>query len=475
MGTKGTPVAQVVTAIVFSLVVFALGLFVWTSFGGTVPLGAQGYRVSVQLGPEASNLFPNAQARAAGVRIGHVTKVETRGGRVDAEIELESRYVPLREGTRVILRSKTLLGEAYLELAPGPRTAPAIPEGGRIAQSGVQAAQGVEGALSVFDAKGRRDFRSFLEGLAEATAGRGADLNAALANAPLATEDLRALVSVLDRQRGAIRGLVRDTGTTLQTLSDRSGDVQEVARAGSAVLRTTAARDRELTATVRSLPGLMGSIRRFSAATTAVSADAAPAVRALRPVAPLLAPGLRAGRLLAPDLDAALRALDRTTTAARAGAPALRQLLRRAQPLLRAVGPAGAELVPVLRTLEDYRKEIVASVANTAAATNAVLPRAGGSMKHYLRVLVHLDNELAFGTTTRSGSHRENGYLAPGGLAGLVKGEPLRATSCRDAGNPDALPPIGSGAPPCLQQQPYSLAGGPAGIVPRVVADRPRP
>ncbi len=465
MGTKGTPRSSIAIAVVFALSVFSLGLFVWVSFGGSVPLGARGYRVALQLGPEATNVFPNAQVRVAGVDVGSVKDVKSSEGRVDVTLELESRYAPLREGTRAILRSKTLLGEAYIELAPGPRGARAIVEGGRISPRDVEAAQSVDGALSVFDADGRRDFRRFLEGLAGATEGRGPDLNAALGNAPLATEDLRRLVTVLDRQRDAVAGLVRDAGTTLNTVAERGAAVQGLARAGGDVLRTTAEREASLTRTVRELPALMASLRRFSAGTTRLSNAAAPAVRTLRPVAPLIEPGLRAGRELAPELGGTLRALDGTIDASKAGVPALTDVLRRAAPVFQALDPAGRELVPVLRVLEAYRSDAVASMANTAAATQATVPRPDGRRKHYLRTLLQLNDELGFGTTSRPGTHRENAYLAPGGVGTMIDGKPFAAISCGGT----------TGELPCLQQEPYSLAGGPKGIVPRVPADTSRP
>lgn len=475
MGTKGTPRSSVAIAIAFALSVFLLGLFVWKSFGGSLPLGAHSYRVSVELGPEATNVFPNAQARVAGVKIGRVNAVSSSEGKVDVQLEIDPKYAPLREGTRVVLRSKTLLGEAFVELAPGPKTAPAIPENGRISEADVLTAQTVDGALSVFDADGRRNLRKFLEGIAKATDGRAPDLNSALGNAPLATADLQRLVDVLDRERPAISGLVRDTGTTLTTIGERGDAVQELARAGSEVLRTTASRQASLTQTIRALPPFMAGLRRFSARTEALSRTAGPATRILRPVAPLLAPGLRAGRLLAPDLAATLRSLDTTITVSKTAVPALSQLLRDAAPAFRAIDPAGRELVPVLRTLEDYRTDIVSSVSNTAAATNATTPRPGGPPKHYLRTLLEINNEVLFGQPLRGGSHRENAYLPPGGLSPMLTGGTIRSISCEDMSKPDAVIAIGSGAPPCLQQQPYSIGGGPPGIVPRLPSDTAKP
>jgi phospholipid/cholesterol/gamma-HCH transport system substrate-binding protein len=475
MGGRGITRASIAVAVAFAISVFCFTLFVWISFGGSVPLGPQGYRFSVQFGPEASNVFPNADVRISGVTVGEVAKVSTREGRIDTELELQRRYAPMPSDARAIVRSKTLLGEAYIELTPGTKRAPKVPEGGRLSSANVDEAQGLDRALGAFDRRTREDFRDFLAGLGDAFEGRGADVNAALGSAAPAVEDLRELVDVLDRQRTAVRGLVRDTGTALRTVQERRTAVQALARAGSRVLRTTAARDAQVTATVRALPGFMGSLRRFSADTVELSRAAAPALAGLRPVAPLVAPGLREAQALAPDLDRTVAALDRTVGASRAGVPALSRVLRAAAPLLRALDPAGQELVPVVRTLEAYRGDLVTGLANTAAATNASYRRADGTVQRYLRVLSHLSEESLAGATRRQPTHRENPYPAPGFLRDLVEGRPLKAIDCRSAAGTQDRPPIGSGAPPCVQAEPYAIAGGPRGLYPRVPRDRSQP
>ena len=459
MGTRSTSRASLLAAVVFALSVFAFTLFVWVSFGGSVPFGAKGYRVSVQFGPEASNLFPNADVRISGVTVGEVAGVDTVGGRIDAELELEPRSTPLPSDARAIVRSKTLLGEAYVELTPGSRTARKLGEGERLSAANVQEAQGLDDALSAFDERTRRDFRRFLEGVGDAFEGRGDDVNAALGNAPLAVADLRRLVDALDRQRGAVRELVRDTGTVLRTVADRGADARAIATEGAAVLRATAARDRQLTATVKELPPVLGALRRFSDDVVELSAEAAPTLRTLRPVAPLVRPGLVELERLAPELTSVARALDRTITAARPGLPAATSIVKAAGPLLDVLVPAARELVPVVQTIEAYRSDAMASLANGAAATNAVTPRADGTRDKYLRVLLQFNNESLYGVARRHGTHRENGYLRPGGMEDLVQGRPLRAFECQDAGNPNAVPPLGIGAPPCLEQEPFSVTG----------------
>jgi len=76
---------------------------------------------------QAQNLQPNADVRIAGVKVGTVVSVTPTTGRTDAVLQIDRQYVPLRQGTHVITRVKTLLGETFVALAPAPRSAPAIP------------------------------------------------------------------------------------------------------------------------------------------------------------------------------------------------------------------------------------------------------------------------------------------------------------------------------------------------------------
>ena len=103
-------------------------MFLWLNFGGSVPLQPEGYRVTASF-PEATQLAQEADVRIAGVRVGRVKKKEAdeATGLTEAEIEIDARYAPLPKDTNAILRQKTLLGETYVELAPGEGRAGTCP------------------------------------------------------------------------------------------------------------------------------------------------------------------------------------------------------------------------------------------------------------------------------------------------------------------------------------------------------------
>src|SRR3982751_977528 len=129
---------RLLTMVLFALSCFGLLLFLWLSFGGSVPLKPKGYRVQVAF-PEATQLGDYADVRTAGVSVGKVRlkKPDPKGTRPLAPLELDRRFPPLRSDARAILRQKTLLGETYVELTPG-HSKKTIPENGELSNAQVK-------------------------------------------------------------------------------------------------------------------------------------------------------------------------------------------------------------------------------------------------------------------------------------------------------------------------------------------------
>jgi ABC-type transporter Mla subunit MlaD len=473
MGLQAPRPAAVATALIFALSVFGFTLFVWKSFGGSVPLETKGYRFHVLFGADASNLTTGAEARISGVEVGRITKAEPVGDRIDAEIELQPRFAPIPGDTRAIVRSKTLLGETFVELTPGSRGAPKLAENASLPIAQVERAQGLDEVLGAFDAPTRRALKRFLGDLSDSLEDRGRDLNAALGNAAPTLEELERLVTILDHQRPALTRLVRDGGTALQAVGRRERAVQGLVTAGDELLGATARSRRELTGTVDALPAFLAGLRATLAEADRAAGDAGPTLRALRPVAPLVRPALDEAGGLVRNVVPLARELDRAIGAGRTGLPAATRIVGAAGPLVDVLHPAGRELVPVLKLLEAYRGDIVSGLANAASATQATLPAQPGGRpgQHYLRVLPPLNSEAAPGFSRRLGSNRHNAYPAPGGLRELLAGTP-KAFDCANAANAQTYPVLGSGAPPCRAQSPWTFRGQ-TRLFPHVERDAP--
>ena len=455
MNVRAPTAGRLLVIVVFSLSCFGLLMFLWLSFGGSVPLQPKGYRVTVRF-DEAVQLADQADVRIAGVPVGKVVALRPAGGRTDAEIELERRFAPLPADARATLRTKTLLGETFVELTPGDRGGPRIADGGRLPDAQVQETVEIDEVLRSLDAPTRRRMRAWLGELSTAVGGRGGDLSDVLGNAAPFAEDTGGLLERLDAQQGAVQRLIRDGGVVLRTVGRRESAVRRLVVAGDRFLARTARRDREVRRTLRELPPFVRALRPALGELDRTSRAGRPVVRDLLPVAPLIRPTLDDLTVAVPDLGESLRRLSPVIDVSRTALPAADRLLRNAAPLLEQLYPLGRELVPVARYVSRYRQEIIASWASTATFFQASETRPGRPPLHYARGLLPVNKENAIVYDRREPTNRSNAYPQPRWLDRLPRG--LESFSCAHTGNPEVVPATGP-SPPCLTQRPPSSSG----------------
>src|SRR5436305_15169931 len=101
METRRPSLGRIVTMMLFALSCLALVLFLWFSFGGTIPFKPAGYRIDVSF-PSADELGTQADVRIAGVNVGKVVSksLDTRASRTIPTLELQTKYAPLHEHAR---------------------------------------------------------------------------------------------------------------------------------------------------------------------------------------------------------------------------------------------------------------------------------------------------------------------------------------------------------------------------------------
>src|SRR5437660_5300876 len=243
---------RLLTMVVFALSCFGLLLFVWVSFGGTVPLKPKGYRFQVAF-PEAAQLGPEADVRIAGVTVGKVVAKERDplGNRTLATIQMDQRFAPIPADTKAILRQKTLLGETYVELAPGTPGAPKLKEGARLDNSRVAGTVEFDEILNTFDGPTRRAFRIWQQQMGAAIGPHGQDLNDAVGELPTFLDRGTDLLQVLDTDRAALRRLVKNTGVVFGALTQRQQQLHNLIVNTHDVFQTTARHEQNLATTLQ--------------------------------------------------------------------------------------------------------------------------------------------------------------------------------------------------------------------------------
>src|SRR3989440_3076747 len=383
---------RILTMVLFALSCFGLLLFLWLSFGGSIPLKPANYRVKVAF-PEATQLGLEADVRVAGVSVGKVRAKEldpNGGNRTVATLELDRRFAPLHSDARAILRQKTLLGETYVELTPGTRRAPFLKEGGQLANGQVQPTVELDELLQAFDPGTRQAFHIWQQELARTITNRGQDFSDAIGNLPAFSTDASALLKVLYDQSSDLTKLVRNTGTVFEALSRNSGQLHNLITNSADVFRATAAQNEALATTFSIFPTFLRESRLTFTKLQAFALNTDPLIRDLKPVAHDLRPTLHSVRLLAPDLRRLFNNLSPLINVSKTGLPALRDTLRGLGPngLLDRTGPFLSQLNPILQFLELYQKQtsdFLGHGAHALAGKDATATNTPGGVGHYLR------------------------------------------------------------------------------------------
>ena len=272
-------VGRILTMVAFALSCFGILIFLWLSFGGSVPLQPQGYRINAQF-PEATQLAQEAEVRISGVKVGKVRRVEpdNQTGLTDTVLEIDARYAPLAKDTQAILRQKTLLGETYVELAPGSNSSGTIPDGGDLPEGQVADTVQLDEILRTFDPKTRERFSVWLDQQGRAALGNGEAINDALGNLTPFAENTDDVLKVLRVQGVATSKLIRNTGVVFGALSERQGQLRSLIRNSNEVWGTTARRNTQLADTFRVLPTFLRESRTTTTRLTKFAHDTNPLV-----------------------------------------------------------------------------------------------------------------------------------------------------------------------------------------------------
>jgi phospholipid/cholesterol/gamma-HCH transport system substrate-binding protein len=419
MHTGSPPISRVITMVLFALSCLGLLLFLWLSFGGTIPLGAQGYRINVSF-PNAQDLATQADVRIAGVNVGKVvsTQLDPKGNRTMATLQLQSKYVPIRKDTRAILRTKTILGETYVQLIPGSPNAPPISDGGTLPRGQVLSEVQLSDIYNAFDPTTRHAFQVWQQQLAKAIGGNDQNLNDVLGNLPSFAADATDILQVLDVQHQAVVSLVRNGGTVFGALGANQTALRNLITSAETTFATTAANDNKLAQTFEVFPTFLNETKATMQKLQAFSVNTDPLIKELDPVARQLAPTLHSVQELSPPLRHLFTNLGPLITVSQMGLPAVRNILTGATPMLGALGTFLEQLNPILGWLSDHQQLISDFISNGATGIAATTTSfSGNGVGHYLRQFSPVGSETLSFATNRDSNNRGNTYPGPTWLA----------------------------------------------------------
>ncbi|MBN8868713.1 MAG: MCE family protein [Solirubrobacterales bacterium] len=441
----------------FALSCFGLLLFVWVAFGGPTPLAARGYEVKLPL-TQVGQLAEQSEVDISGVEVGRVKSIDLGKGDQDGTaiitLNLEPEYAPIPKDTRAILRAKSLLGEAYIELTPGDKRDGMLEDGGELPPAQVAKSVQLDEIFRTFDAKTRQAFMQGAIDNSIAIDGRGATLNQTLGVLPGTLTSLTDVLQVLDEQDQDVSRLIKNTGVVFDALSKRQGQLSGMIRNTDTVFKTLADRDEQLKDFFRVFPTFLRESRATQERLGDFSDFSTPIVRKLVPVAKQLSPTFKSSARLAPVSERLYRNLRPVIRKAPKAFPSLRAFLDEDAPTLLARLPDYlAEFNPFLETASLYRKDLAATIGNVAAATNAHGRYGSTGDVNYLRAGIRLGPETYTAYPSGQTSARTNPYTAAGSNLDVASGgmKVFNAADCSAAVNATIQP--WSGLTPVQQAQ----------------------
>ena len=375
--------------VLFTLSCVGLLLFLWLSFGGTMPFNPKGYRFQVAI-PNAFDLADQADVRIAGVSVGKVvaTQRDAKDNSTLVTIQIENQYAPIRKTTTAILREKTLLGETYVQLTPGSAHSPPLADGGRLPNAQVVQATQLDQIFNTFDPTTRAAFRDWQQQIAKAVKGNDQNLNDVLGNLPPFAINFTQLLQVLDIQHNAVVNLVRNGGTTFAALNRDPAALRTLITAGDTTFGELARNNAALAETIHVFPTFLTQSRLTMADLQTFSANADPVIRHLIPVAQKLKPTLAAVNQLSPYLNTLFHKLGPLVTVSQTGLPATERIIKGLGPnrLLDQLGPFLEQLNPILSWIAGHQQLTSDFITDGAAG---FFPRTttfgGNGTGHYLR------------------------------------------------------------------------------------------
>ena len=460
MNKQAPSVGRILIMVTWALSCFGLLLWLWFSFGGPLPLRPEGYRIKAQM-PESTLLVKEADVRMAGLDIGKVKNLKLqREGGSEVEMEIEPEFAPVPKDVRAILRQKSLLGQIYIELTPGTRDGPKLDDGEKIPNEAVVEPVELDEIISLFNPETRRNFQGWIREISIAISnGRSEDLSNAIGNLDdFAAAGSKAL-RILDQEEPALRRLVKNTGITLNALTERRGQLRDLIGNANEFFEAVASRDDALAETISIFPTFLDESRLTLDRLRVFANDTHPLIRDLIPVAIQLRPTLQDLGALAPDLEDVFRKLDPVITESERNLPAAERFLRGAKPVFPALHTYLPELNPIISFLNYHQETVSNFIHRSAASLNSTLtplsPNEGP--RHYLRQFSISNTRGIQLAQTRPTYERANAYPLPNYQKRM---RPLGMTESFDCDNTGLggngeRPDPAQGEPPCFIQPPH--------------------
>jgi phospholipid/cholesterol/gamma-HCH transport system substrate-binding protein len=311
--------------------------------------------------PQAPNLYSGEDVTVDGLDVGKITGTSYVNGQAVVGVGIrDHRYYPLHRGTRVILRFGTTIGNGtrYIEVIPGPKSAPAIHDNGIIGTNFTTQPVEFDQIFGIFNTPTRKAFQQASSGAGTVFGSRAPQIGSGVNAGGPAIDSLTGFTGELARDRQSLSSLVSNGASLTQTLAAHDGQIADLVSNAAGTFHAFASNTSGITQSLSLLPptltqvkgtltNLSGSIGHLNNLITAL----APGAAQLRTMSADLLPAMR-------DLRTTIPVADQTLEVGTTASPAITSLLKEAQPFSTQAGPAFTQLAPMVGCIRPYSPEI---------------------------------------------------------------------------------------------------------------------
>ena len=183
--------------------------------------------------PNAAQLVDGFEVRIGGARVGVISDIAAKrrdDGTSYAQVtmKLDKQIEPLPEGSTLLVRPRSAVGLKYIELTPGGRGGPDLEPGSTIPVRQVRTPVELDEFFGMFDDKARVGSRNSLDGYGGGLAGRGQDLNTAIAAFVPLVEDAEPVLRNLSDPQTKLARFFRslaDTATEVAPVAEQQASL----------------------------------------------------------------------------------------------------------------------------------------------------------------------------------------------------------------------------------------------------------
>ena len=260
----------------------------------------------------AGQLVNGNEVQVGGKPVGEVTSIElTDSGQAEVEMEVDSEFEPLHEGTHAVIRVGSLSGIAgrYVSITPGPNDASEIEDGGTIDADNTTTPVDLDQLFNTLDPKTRKGLQQIVQGGATQYDGKAKQANEAAKYFNPALSTSSRLVNELIRDDERFEGFVVDTATVVGAIAERRDDLADLVSNANTTARAIGDENVALARALGLLPSTLRKANTTFVNLRAALGDLDVLVAESKPATKDLAPFFRALRPLVADAEPTIRDL----------------------------------------------------------------------------------------------------------------------------------------------------------------------